>query len=80
MTTLSPSVQVVTQHPDYPKVRDAAYLARDVIGGACGELLFHDLDDWCKGGWKFDARGTGPKVADDLIARHHARTLGRTRP
>lgn len=69
-----------TQHPDYPKVRDAAYLARHVIGGACGERLHDDLVDWINGGWRLDHRGTGVAVADDLIARHHAATLGRTRP
>lgn len=69
-----------TQHPDYPRVRDAAHLAPHEIPGPIGDFLKRELIAWCDNGWRFDANGWGPAIADDLLARHHARTLGKTHP
>jgi len=55
------------------RVSKAASLARIVIGGATGELVYRRLTEWCNEGHRYDVSGEGIKVAADLEARYAAR-------
>jgi hypothetical protein len=66
--------------PEVVRATLCARHARTLWPGPIGEQLSDDLEEWAKGGWRYDVRGRGPALMADIEARHRALTLGLEHP
>lgn len=55
-----------TPSADITRARDISHLAKTVLPGPIGDLIYHELQAWAEFGYRFDKAGRGMALADHV--------------
>lgn len=76
--TAATALPVLVPGPDMERASAARHMAKVVLPGPIGELLYRELCAWIDWAHRFDKAGRGMALVADIEARHRAMVLART--